>query len=212
MCTRRSLCSRAACDADLRGVVSASRAVCTEAPSWYRPRRTHLVPCSPLRLLEARGRAQMPRLQRNCSVSRPCRFRYFNVYGPRQRADSTYAAVIPPFIDALRKSEPRPRRRPLKPGLQLHRRRSRWSNRCRSGTDRSLLGTCLQHRAGRDARPARAARTSSDAYPEPSLAPNTLTSGRTTCGRHGPIRRRRMRDLDFQASASFEEGLRRTVE
>lgn len=27
--------------------------------------------------------------------------RYFNVYGPRQRADSPYAAVIPLFIDAL---------------------------------------------------------------------------------------------------------------
>ena len=28
--------------------------------------------------------------------------RYFNVYGPRQRPDSAYAAVIPLFIDALR--------------------------------------------------------------------------------------------------------------
>ncbi|MCU1497438.1 MAG: nucleoside-diphosphate-sugar epimerase [Acidimicrobiales bacterium] len=29
--------------------------------------------------------------------------RYFNVYGPRQRPDSAYAAVIPLFIDALQK-------------------------------------------------------------------------------------------------------------
>jgi UDP-glucose 4-epimerase len=29
-------------------------------------------------------------------------FRYFNVFGPRQRPDSAYAAVIPLFIDALR--------------------------------------------------------------------------------------------------------------
>ncbi len=28
--------------------------------------------------------------------------RYFNVFGPRQRADSMYAAVVPRFIDALR--------------------------------------------------------------------------------------------------------------
>jgi UDP-glucose 4-epimerase len=28
--------------------------------------------------------------------------RYFNVYGPRQRPDSQYAAVIPAFIDAIR--------------------------------------------------------------------------------------------------------------
>jgi UDP-glucose 4-epimerase len=29
------------------------------------------------------------------------RLRYFNVFGPRQRADSQYAAVVPRFIDAL---------------------------------------------------------------------------------------------------------------
>ena len=29
-------------------------------------------------------------------------FRYFNVFGPRQRPDSAYAAVIPLFVDALR--------------------------------------------------------------------------------------------------------------
>jgi UDP-glucose 4-epimerase len=32
--------------------------------------------------------------------------RYFNVYGPRQRPDSAYAAVIPLFIRALRAGEP----------------------------------------------------------------------------------------------------------
>jgi UDP-glucose 4-epimerase len=32
--------------------------------------------------------------------------RYFNVYGPRQRPDSAYAAVIPLFIDALRHAQP----------------------------------------------------------------------------------------------------------
>ncbi len=32
--------------------------------------------------------------------------RLFNVYGPRQRADSPYAAVIPLFIDALRSGNP----------------------------------------------------------------------------------------------------------
>lgn len=31
--------------------------------------------------------------------------RYFNVYGPRQRPDSAYAAVIPLFIDAVRTGE-----------------------------------------------------------------------------------------------------------
>ena len=32
--------------------------------------------------------------------------RYFNVFGPRQRPDSAYAAVIPLFISALRRGEP----------------------------------------------------------------------------------------------------------
>jgi UDP-glucose 4-epimerase len=32
-------------------------------------------------------------------------FRYFNVFGPRQRPDSAYAAVIPLFIDALRSGQ-----------------------------------------------------------------------------------------------------------
>jgi UDP-glucose 4-epimerase len=32
--------------------------------------------------------------------------RYFNVFGPRQRPDSMYAAVIPLFIDALRNGKP----------------------------------------------------------------------------------------------------------
>lgn len=33
-------------------------------------------------------------------------FRFFNVYGPRQRAGHVYAAVIPTWIDALLKGEP----------------------------------------------------------------------------------------------------------
>lgn len=33
-------------------------------------------------------------------------FRFFNVYGPRQRAGHVYAAVIPTFIDALMRNEP----------------------------------------------------------------------------------------------------------
>ncbi len=32
--------------------------------------------------------------------------RYFNVYGPRQNPNSPYAAVIPSFVDALRKGKP----------------------------------------------------------------------------------------------------------
>lgn len=35
-------------------------------------------------------------------------FRFFNVYGPRQRADHAYAAVIPIFLDAIFKGQPLP--------------------------------------------------------------------------------------------------------
>ncbi|QGN57960.1 NAD-dependent epimerase/dehydratase family protein [Nostocoides sp. HKS02] len=35
-------------------------------------------------------------------------FRFFNVYGPRQRAGHVYAAVIPTFIDALLNGQPLP--------------------------------------------------------------------------------------------------------
>lgn len=35
-------------------------------------------------------------------------FRFFNVYGPKQRAGHVYAAVIPVFIDALLRGEPLP--------------------------------------------------------------------------------------------------------
>ena len=51
--------------------------------------------------------------------------RYFNVFGPRQRADSQYAAVVPRFIDALLARPPArgPRRRPAEPRLHLRRRR-----------------------------------------------------------------------------------------
>jgi UDP-glucose 4-epimerase len=35
-------------------------------------------------------------------------FRFFNVYGPGQKAGHTYAAVVPVFIDALLKGEPLP--------------------------------------------------------------------------------------------------------
>src|SRR5262249_27190108 len=43
--------------------------------------------------------------------------RYFNVYGPRQRSDSAYAAVVPLFVEALRTGE-----RPVVHGDGLQRR------------------------------------------------------------------------------------------
>ena len=44
---------------------------------------------------------QMLRWFVQCHGMRSVALRYFNVYGPRQRPDATYAAVVPLFIDAL---------------------------------------------------------------------------------------------------------------
>jgi UDP-N-acetylglucosamine 4-epimerase len=35
-----------------------------------------------------------------------CGLRYFNIFGPRQKTDGPYAAVIPLFIDAIRADKP----------------------------------------------------------------------------------------------------------
>ena len=68
--------------------------------------------------------------------------RYFNVFGPRQRPDSMYAAVIPLFIDALRTGQRpnRARRRQAEPRLHLHRRRGRRQPRGRRRAGRRCSG------------------------------------------------------------------------
>ena len=82
--------------------------------------------------------------------------RYFNVFGPRQRPDSTYAAVIPLFTDALLRNETADRARRRRPEPRLHvcgrrggrqpRRRARSADICSShvynvapGTTNTLL-------------------------------------------------------------------------
>jgi UDP-glucose 4-epimerase len=93
---------KAAADAGARRVVYASSSsVYGGAETLPTPETAPTVPRSPYAVSKLAGEhycrvfAELYGLE---TVS----LRYFNVYGPRQRPDSAYAAVIPLFIDALR--------------------------------------------------------------------------------------------------------------
>jgi UDP-glucose 4-epimerase len=96
---------KAALDAGVRRVVYASSSsVYGGADVVPTPESQVLNPRSPYAVTKVAG-------EHYCKVFaelyglETVRLRYFNVYGPRQRPDSTYAAVIPLFIDALVRGE-----------------------------------------------------------------------------------------------------------
>ncbi|MDI9615123.1 SDR family oxidoreductase [Methanothermobacter sp.] len=90
----------AACRAGVRKVVNASTsAVYGNNPEMPLSEDARPMPRSPYAVSKVTG-------EYYCSVFEDygletVSLRYFNVYGPRQRPDSQYAAVIPRFIDAL---------------------------------------------------------------------------------------------------------------
>lgn len=95
----------AARDAGVRRVVAASSSsVYGGAPELPTPEAAPTVPRSPYAVSKLAGEhycrvfAELYGLE---TVS----LRYFNVYGPRQRPDSRYAAVIPLFVRWLRRGE-----------------------------------------------------------------------------------------------------------
>ncbi|HEY4377275.1 MAG TPA: SDR family oxidoreductase [Acidimicrobiales bacterium] len=65
------------------------------------PESTPLTPRSPYAVSKMTGEHYL-RVYAELHGMETVALRYFNVYGPRQRPDSAYAAVIPLFIDALR--------------------------------------------------------------------------------------------------------------
>lgn len=96
----------AARDAGVRRVVSASSSsVYGGAEQLPTSETAPLVPRSPYAVSKLAGEHYC-RVYAELFGLETVSLRYFNVYGPRQRPDSAYAAVIPLFIDALRKGEP----------------------------------------------------------------------------------------------------------
>lgn len=84
------------------------RVVCASSSSVYggaetrpTPETTPLTPRSPYAVTKLVGE-HYARVYAELHGLETVSLRYFNVYGPRQRPDSQYAAVIPLFIDALR--------------------------------------------------------------------------------------------------------------
>src|SRR5262245_44629731 len=139
--------------------------------------------------------------------------RYFNVYGPRQRPDSPYAAVIPLFIEAMRKGEP--------PIVHGDGRQSRDFTYVVDAVAATL--------AAMDAPGERCAGRAYNIAPGEShdllelldilgRLLGTKPEPRHTAERAGDVRRTMAdpsasrRDLGYSCRTGFEDGLRRTVE
>jgi UDP-glucose 4-epimerase len=92
---------KAAADAGVRRVVSASSSsVYGGAKQLPTPERAPLWPRSPYAVTKLAGEHYC-RVFTELYGLETVSLRYFNVYGPRQRPDSQYAAVIPLFIEAV---------------------------------------------------------------------------------------------------------------
>jgi UDP-glucose 4-epimerase len=96
---------KAAADAGVRRLVYASSSSiyggASERPT---PETAPLVPRSPYAVTKMTGEHYC-RVFAELYGLETVALRYFNVFGPRQRPDSAYAAVIPLFIDALRNGQ-----------------------------------------------------------------------------------------------------------
>ena len=96
----------AARDAGARRVVLASSSsVYGGAETMPTPESTPLLPRSPYAVSKLAGE-HYARVFWELFGLETVSLRYFNVYGPRQRPESQYAAVVPLFIAALRAGEP----------------------------------------------------------------------------------------------------------
>ncbi len=92
---------KAAADAGVRRVVHASSSsVYGGATTVPTPETEPLVPRSPYAVTKLAAEHYC-RVFAELYGLETVALRYFNVYGPRQRPDATYAAVIPLFVDAL---------------------------------------------------------------------------------------------------------------
>lgn len=86
-------------------LVASSSSVYGLNPALPKSEREWVRPMSPYAVSKL-ATEQYPLAYQQSFGMRTLAFRFFNVYGPRQRAGHVYAAVIPTFIDALMRGEP----------------------------------------------------------------------------------------------------------
>ncbi|ATG50305.1 GDP-mannose 4,6-dehydratase [Brachybacterium vulturis] len=86
---------------------SSSSSVYGKNPALPKSEREWVRPLSPYAVTKLASEQYVLAYQESFGFSTTA-FRFFNVYGPGQRADHAYAAVIPIFLDALAKGEPLP--------------------------------------------------------------------------------------------------------
>ncbi|MDJ0975195.1 MAG: SDR family oxidoreductase [Planctomycetota bacterium] len=95
----------AARDQGVRRVVFASSSsVYGDAPTLPKVESMPIQALSPYAASKAAGEAYLASFYASYGLE-TVSLRYFNVFGPRQRPDSQYAAVIPLFVDAMRQGE-----------------------------------------------------------------------------------------------------------
>ena len=83
-----------------RVVFSSSSSVYGDRPCLSKVESMTLDPCSPYAASKSAGE-QFVRAYARCYSFSAVSLRYFNIFGPRQRPDSPYAAVLPLFAEAL---------------------------------------------------------------------------------------------------------------
>lgn len=86
-------------------VAASSSSVYGLNPALPKGEREWVRPLSPYAVSKL-ATEQYPLAYQQSFGMRTLAFRFFNVYGPRQRAGHVYAAVIPTFVDALMRGEP----------------------------------------------------------------------------------------------------------
>jgi len=198
---------------------SVRRVVCASSSSVYggaeqipTPETAPLVPRSPYAVSKVAGE-QYCRVYAELFGLETVSLRYFNVYGPRQRPDSPYAAVIPLFIDALRKGEP-----PIVHGDGLQSRDFTYIADAVGATIAAARAPA-EHCSGRAYNVAPGETHDLlellevlgrllDVEPHPEHTAPRPGDVRTTMANPSSAQR----DLGFSCEVSFEEGLRRTVE
>jgi UDP-glucose 4-epimerase len=203
---------QAAVDAGVRRLVYASSSsVYGGAGPTPTPESAPMVPRSPYAVTKMAAEAYC-RVFAELHPLETVVLRYFNVYGPRQRPDSAYAAVIPLFIDGLVRGE-----RPTVHGDGLQSRDFTYvsdvvaANRAAASAPGTVCNAKVYNAAGGRDRTLlellEVLGSILDVHPTPVHSDPRPGDIRTSRADASAIRR----DLGFEARMTFEEGMSRTV-